>query len=346
MIKQSNQGHTADFPDNPVLLRTWRNESVESQHRGAWVYADSSGSVIDGVGEWGFPHFLRSSIKCIQALPLIESGAADRFGIDDRELTLAIASHSAEEQHTAIVSGLLQRLELSVDHLQCGASPAGDPTVRSQMTVAGEAPTALHNNCSGKHAGFLALAKFLGVPLEDYLKPDSAGQVAVREALLEMTSQLPEQSWMGLDGCSAPTFRLPLIGLATAFARVSTPDGLTSERRAACERMLKAAERYPELIAGNHRRICTEIARVSGGRLFPKLGAEAVYAIGVRGEDRGLAIKIGDGGMRALRPLILHLLERFELLSRDELAALEHWRETPMRNWAGLEVGRMEVLDE
>ena len=334
----------APYPENPVLVRLWRGGAVESQHRGTWVLCDLDGQVLDGAGDFRAPYFARSSIKCLQALPLLESGAAERFGFDAREIALCLASHNAEEIHTAGVARILARLGLEPRHLLCGPQAPGDPRARAELARRGEKPGALHNNCSGKHAGFLALALHLGVPPERYLERDSRSQLLVRQAVLDLTGLAPQELGVEIDGCSAPTFRMPLVALARAFARVSSPAALSAPRRAACERMLAAVAAHPELIAGHHQRICTDLARVSGGRLFPKLGGEAIYAIGFRGAGRALALKIDDGGYRALHAAIVGLLRRLGLASAPELAALERWEERTLHNWAGLAVGRTEVL--
>jgi len=159
----------------------------------------------------------------------------------------------------------------------------------------------------------------------------------------EMAGLEPEALGFGVDGCSAPNWRLPLRGLATAFARLATPDRLAPERAAHCRRLTAAAARYPVLIAGSHKRICTDLVRETAGRLFPKIGAEAVYVVGVRGADRGLALKLDDGGKRGLHPLLLALLGRLGLASAAELARLAGYSEAVLSNHAGLEIGRVEV---
>jgi L-asparaginase II len=332
------------YPENPVLVRVWRGARVESQHRGSWVLCDADGTVIDGMGAWRVPIFARSSVKSLQALPLIESGAAEHFGFDDAEIALALSSHNAEAIHTEGVRRVLGRLGLDVGALQCGAQAPGDPEVRDALRDSKARPTALHNNCSGKHAGFLALAKHVGADPAHYLDTSSPVQKLVRGAVLEMTGLEDGAMYTAIDGCSAPTFQMPLSALATAFARVANPHGLRAERRAACERMLDSVAANPAMIAGTYRRICTDIARVSGGRLFPKVGGEAVYAIGVRGADRALAIKIDDGNYRGMHPVIVELLRRFGFARADELAALEAWEEKRLSNWAGQVVGRTEVV--
>lgn len=334
---------TALPAENPVLTRVWRGDFVESQHRGTWVLVNTAGEVLEGAGDWAHPYFARSSLKSLQALPLIESGAAEHFAYADDELALAVASHNGEACHTERVEALLERLGLGEEHLRCGDQKPGDSETRLAMIRAGIPPGPLHNNCSGKHAGFLALALHLGVDAERYLEPQSESQLMIRRAVLEMAGLDEQRVSMAIDGCSAPTFRMPLTSLATAISRVANPDGLAAPRRAACQRITDSVARFPELVAGSTGRLCTDLSRVSGGRLFPKIGGEAVYVVGVRGADRALAVKIDDGGLRGMHALVVHLLERFEFLSADEAAALESWRAGALRNWAKLEVGRVEV---
>jgi L-asparaginase II len=331
------------YPENPLQVRVWRGERVESVHRGTWVLVDPDGAVLAGSGAYAEPMYARSSVKAFQALPLLASGAAERFEFTSEELALALASHNAEAVHTLTVQATLKRLGLGVEHLQCGPQVPGDPRVRFELRAAGVEPSALHNNCSGKHAGFLALALHLGVPVERYLDPGTESQVAVRHALAELAGLAPDDLSLAVDGCSAPTWRLPLVNLARAFARLANPDGLGAERAAQCRRLTDVAAAHPNLIAGDHRRLCTDLARATGGRLFPKVGAEAVYAVGEVGGGRGLAVKLDDGGPRGLHALVMALLRRFDMLRPDELDALSSWAEPRLRNHAGLEVGRLEV---
>jgi L-asparaginase II len=333
-----------DTDVQPVQLRVWRGAHVESEHRGVWVVADTDGRVVDHGGTPGYPVWARSTVKALQVLPLLETGGADACELRDSELALACASHNAEPQHTERVRRLLERIDLDVDHLLCGKQPPGDPDVRRALRAAGGEPTALHNNCSGKHAGFLALSRHLGAATADYLDPEGLVQSRVRAAVAEMCSTPVEQIPLATDGCSAPTFRLPLDRMATAFARVANPEGLAPDRARACERILAAVARYPELIAGRYKRICTDLVRASGGRLFAKVGAEGVYVIGVRGAGVGLAVKLADGQGRGLFPLVVDLCERFGWLAGDALDELFRWRAGDLTNWSGRTVGRVEVL--
>lgn len=333
----------AALPLNPVLVRLWRGGFVESQHRGAWCLVDSAGTLIESGGEVEHPTFVRSCIKSMQALPLLEEGAFSTLGFSQEELCLALASHNAEACHTSTVSGLLTRLDLSIQDLQCGPHDPGDKEVKMILASEEVQPTALHNNCSGKHAAFLALSKHLGVPTKEYLDPEGVVQSLVRSSIAEMCDMDAASLARGTDGCSAPTYRLPLRALGKAFARIVDPSGLSPTRRAACEAMTAAVAGHPILIAGSRGRLCTELSRVTAGRLFPKIGAEGVYAVSDRTTGRALALKIDDGGRRALHPLVVELLIKFELLSEPEARALESWRSREIKNYAGKSVGETEV---
>ncbi len=335
---------TVDPQPQPVLVRIRRGDFAESQHRGAWILTDAAGARLDGAGDPAGPFFARSAIKSLQALPLIETGASERWSYGADELALALSSHNGEPMHTQRVAALLSRLGLGVEALQCGSQKPGDPDTASELVRTGQAPCALHNNCSGKHAGFLALSTHLGADAGDYLHPHGQVQSCVRETLAEMIDVNASELTYAVDGCSAPTYRLSLNQLATAFARVTSPGGLEAKRRGAARAMTAAAAAHPLLIAGTHKRLCSEISRVTGGRLFPKVGAEGVYAVGEVGADRALAVKIDDGGFRGLYPLVVTLLERLGMLSSAEATELQHWHRSPLRNWAGREVGAYEVL--
>lgn len=337
-------GASADERDNPVLLRRWRGGWPESRHRGAWVLCNTTGEVIDGAGDFRAQIFARSSTKALQALPLLETGAADAFGLSPVDLALACSSHNAEPAHTRPVQELLTKLGLTDADLGCGAASPGDPETRRGLFAAGASPSPLHHNCSGKHAGFLTLARHLGVEPAEYLAPESPGQLLVRSAMADMCDLEAGEYGLATDGCSAPTFRLPLFKLATGIARLADPSNLTPARAAACRRLTDAVAAHPVLVAGSHKRLCTALAAVTGGRLFPKVGAEAVYVVGERDSDRALALKIDDGSTVAMNHVVIGLLARLGMLTHAELDALSTWTDRRLINDAGREVGTVEVL--
>jgi len=299
--------------------------------------------VTDGAGDWRRPIFARSSTKAIQALPLLESGAAEAHGLSPADLALACSSHSAEACHTRPVEALLERLGLSHADLGCGSAPPLDPETRRGLFASGATPTAVHHNCSGKHAGFLALARHLGVDPADYIEPESPSQLLVRAAMCEVCDLEDEGYSIAIDGCSAPTYRLPLVKLATGLARVANPEDLAPERADACRALTDAVAAHPVLVAGSHKRLCTALSQVTGGRLFAKLGAEAVYVVGECGRDRALALKVDDGSIPAMNHVVVGLLARLGMLTPSELEALGPWTDRRLFNDAGREVGEVEV---
>ena len=325
---------------NPVLARYWRGTNVESIHRGAWVLTDSSGQVLANAGDPSQGVFGRSATKSFQALPLIETGAADAFGLPPQSLALALASHSGEPQHEASVAKTLELIGLEPGALQCGTqAPFGSAT--------GTQGHRITHNCSGKHAGFLAVSQHIGADPAMYLDPGGEVQTLVHQAVIEITGTEPATVTRAIDGCSAPTFRIPLQAQATGIARVANPEaaGLDGIRHDACRRFTDAAAQFPELVAGSTNRICSDLLKVSEGRLFAKIGAEGVYLVGVVGADRGLAIKIDDGNDRAFTPMLARLLQRFDLISDAEVTALGRWASDVITNWDGLEVGRVESTE-
>jgi len=317
------------YPDNPVVYRRWRADHVESQHRGAWALVDSEGEILEGAGSAAQPIFARSSIKGLQAVPLVESGAADRFSMNEVELALSIASHGGEPRHTQPIELLLARLGLGPESLQCG------PT---------EPSAALRSTCSGKHAGFLALALHLGVDPTDYLLPASAGQRAVRLAIGELCGVDGHLLATAVDGCGAPTFYLPLHRLATGVATLCNPGRLQPSTASACRRITAAGAAHADLLSLPQSHVDTQLLGISAGRLFSKTGAEGVQVVGVGGGGLGLAVKVDDGDSRAVQRVTVALLKRLNLLRDEEWARLESSWPACLYNLAGHEVGHHEVL--
>lgn len=322
--------------DNPILTSMERNGEVESFHRGAWVLielVDGHPRVVASAGDPDQPIFARSSLKGMQALAVVETGTADAFGLSARELAITCASHSAEPQHIRTVAGMLTRGGLSEHHLRCGSS-----------TEWGCGPTGPHrriyHNCSGKHAGMLLTARHLDVNPAGYLSPESINQKHVRAAVADMTGARLEDA---VDGCSAPTFRLPLSALATGIARLTNPGSLGSARRSACRRITAAVGTHPEMIGGSVERSDSDLIAATDGRVFTKLGAEGVFVCGVVDGGHALAITVDDGNARGFNALALHLLRHFELLDDAEMARLDRWADLEIRNAAGLVTGRQRL---
>ena len=323
--------------DNPVVAEITRGPGTESIHRGAWVLVDTDGSILDHAGDPDQLVYARSSTKSIQAVPLLTSGAADALAVADTEIALAVASHNGQDMHAQAARSLLHRAGLDEHALQCGPQrPAGS----GQDTPA----EAVLNNCSGKHAAFLAAALHLGDAAADYLHPGSALQREVRTAILTFTDADPARVQTAVDGCSAPTWILPLRALATGLARMANPDALPDAMADAARRIVAAAAAHPDHVAGTSTpRFDTDVLAASGGRLFAKGGAEAVQTVGVIGAGVGFAAKIDDGAGRALPALTLAVLDHHGLLQDPERDALASWADPVRRNLAGIEIGRTAI---
>ena len=302
---------------NPVLVEITRGTLIESVHRGSLAIVDAAGTVRLALGDVETPVYSRSSLKPMQALPLVESGAAEAFGLGDEEVALACASHSGEPMHVTRVAAWLERLGLSERDLACGAHPSRYEPVAEAMIRRGEKPTRLFNNCSGKHAGFLTVARHWDIATSGYEQVGHPVQQAVAATLRELSDakELP----CGIDGCAAPNFATSLTEFARAAARMAAPDGLTKERAAASRRIVAAMIAHPELISGTGR-TCAILMRACHGRAAVKAGAEGFYAGWVPGSGLGIAVKIDDGAGRAAETAIAAILDRLKLLDESQPA--------------------------
>lgn len=326
--------------DNPVLVEVLRGGLVESRHRGAVAVIDADGGVLLEIGDVTRPVFGRSAVKAIQALPLVESGAADAFGFGNRELALACASHSGEKEHAALAAAMLAKAGLDGSALECGAHwPMG---MEAALQLAGERkqPSPLHNNCSGKHAGFLCTCQHLGLDCHGYVGAGHGAQQAVREAMEAVTGATLGTDVCGTDGCSIPTGAAPLKNLAQGFARMATGVGLPPERARAARRLIDACMAEPFLVAGTQR-LDTRLMQAAAGRVMVKMGAEGVYCGTVPELGFGIALKCSDGGVRAAEVMVAAVLQN--LLADDAAlsATFAGMARPVLTNWNGVEVGAL-----
>jgi L-asparaginase II len=327
---------------NPVLVEATRGALVESQHRGAVAVADTEGRMVLALGDIERPVYPRSAVKGIQALVLIESGGADKYQFSNEELALACASHSGEPGHVAGVEHILGKAGLDAAALRCGAHWPMSHSAGHALARTGIA-TALHNNCSGKHAGFLCAACAMGVAHEDYFKPTHPVQREVRAAIGSLAGVKLLQDECAIDGCSVPTWAVPLKNLAHAFAKFGTGRGLEPERAKAAARLRAACAQHPWHVAGTGR-FCTEIMQHFGARVFVKTGAEGVYCGALPEAGLGIAIKCDDGAGRAAEVLMAAMITR-SLDADADRAALQRFVRPILRNWNGIEVGRLRPAD-
>lgn len=329
---------------NPVLVEITRGNSVESVHRGAFAVFDGDGACVASAGDSEAPVYPRSAVKVIQALPLVESGAADAFGFGDRELALACASHSAEPDHLKTALGMLSAAGLGEDAYECGPHWPYDQHVLIAMVRAGREPTRVCNNCSGKHAGFLCTAVHEGIATKGYVGRDHEVQKRVHEAMEAVTGATHGEANCGTDGCSIPTYAIPLKDLARGFARMATGAGLGATRAAAAKRLMAACMEEPFFVAGT-KRADTEMMRAAPGRIFVKTGAEGVYCGTLPERGLGFALKCDDGASRASEAICAAILSAY--LDKGDAArpALRKWSARTLKNWAGTEVGAIRTVD-
>jgi len=302
---------------NPILVEVTRGALVESIHRGSFAIMDASGALRLALGDIESPVYSRSSLKPMQAMPLVESGAADAFGLSDEEVALACASHSGEPMHTTRVAAWLARIGLGEGDLACGAHASRYEPVAEAMIRRGEKPTRLFNNCSGKHTGFLTVARHWDIATKGYEQPNHPVQRAVATSLSELcdAGELP----FGIDGCAAPNFATSLTQFARAAARMAAPDKLERQRAKAARRIVTAMVAHPELVSGTGR-VCAILMRASQGRTAIKAGAEGFYAGWIPETGLGIAIKIDDGAGRAAETVIAALLDTLKLLDGSHAA--------------------------
>jgi L-asparaginase II len=325
---------------NPVLVEATRGSLVESRHRGSVAVSDPDGKLLLSLGDVDAAVFPRSAVKALQALPLIESGAADKYGLTDAEIALACSSHSGAPIHVETASGMLAKAGRDSADLECGVHWPLDADAARALAASGGAASALHNNCSGKHAGFICLSCSAGVDPKTYVKRDHFVQRQVREALGEMTSTNLEDADWGVDGCAIPTYAVPLRALAHGFARFGSGVGLDATRAAAAKRLRAACAAHPDLVAGAGR-FDTLLMEALGARAFVKTGAEGVYCGALPELGLGVAIKCDDGAGRAAEVAMAAVIAKFLPLDEAQRSKLTARLSPVIRNWNGEKVGTL-----
>jgi L-asparaginase II len=323
---------------NPVLVEVTRGQIVESRHRGMVSVVDADGKSVMALGEVATPVFPRSAVKAMQALPLVETGAADAYGFGNRELALACASHSGEPEHIQLAGDMASRAGLSEADFECGSHWSTEFKVLLDQVRAGPKPNQLGNNCSGKHAGFLCLACHAGADHHGYVGYDHFVQSTIRDVIEDLTGASLGHDNCGTDGCSIPTYAAPLERIAHGFARMAAGTGLGPERAKASQRLMSACMAEPFYVAGSGR-ACTELMGIAPGRIFAKTGAEGVYCAAIPEKGYGIALKCEDGATRGAEAMVGAVLARLFDDDHDLAAKLSGWAEKRLSNWNGIEVG-------
>ncbi|MBB4480033.1 asparaginase [Rhizobium etli] len=327
---------------NPVAVEVTRGLLVESRHRGAVAVVDGDGSLVFSLGDIDAAVFPRSACKAMQALPLVESGAADAYGFGDKELALACASHNGEDEHVALAASMLARAGRNSEALECGAHWSMSQKVLIQQARTLEAPTALHNNCSGKHAGFICTCCHRNIDPKAYVGYHHPLQVEIRATMESLTGAVLGAESCGTDGCSIPTYAVPLRSLAHGFAKMATGNGLEPLRAKASRRLIEACMAEPFYVAGSGR-ACTKLMQIAPGRIFVKTGAEGVFCAAIPEKGIAIALKCEDGATRAAEAMVAATLARFFETEGEVHARLMSYAAKPMRNWNGIHVGDISV---
>jgi len=298
-----------------VLVHVTRGNQIESVHRGHIVVADTHGTPVYHLGDPGHTICLRSCGKPLQALPVITSGAADAFHISSAELAVMSGSLSGQGFHVKAIRSVLDKIGLDAGFLDCGVHRPSHRQTAWELQRDGEKPSPLHNNCAGKHVAMLTLCVYHGWPLENYISPEHPVQQLILDTVSFLTEVSVGKIGIGIDGCGVPVFFLPLVSLARAYAK------LTSRADPAICKLVEAVLSYPEMIAGDER-ICTDIMRIAGKKVFAKTGAEGGYAMSLMEKGWGVGIKIEDGNNRALYPVIVETLRQLQVLSGEDEKSL------------------------
>jgi L-asparaginase II len=337
-----------EIPIAEPLVEVKRGSLTESRHRGHIVVVDPDGNIIASLGAPENVTYLRSSAKPFQAIPLLTSGAADRFGFTDREVALACGSHNGEPIHTELAAAMLKKIGLGIEALRCGAHEPYGAEAALELRMRGEQPNALHNNCSGKHVGMLAVALHLGASIDNYESPENPVQKAIVDVVSQFSRVPVTDMAIGIDGCAAPVFGITMKAMALAYARlVAPPASFDKKIRDACERIVRVMSAYPELIGGTSQRLDTEIMRAAPRRLVSKVGAEGVYTAGIKPSEEwphgfGIALKIEDGDDKRARPtVVVESLRQLGVLRDESLEAVAKYAFFPVKNRRDAVVGEI-----
>lgn len=338
------------------LIEVTRGLEVESKHRGFIAVIDPLGNIVAQLGDSATRTHFRSAAKPFQALPIVTTGAAEHFQFSAQELAVINGSHSGEAHHLAAVQSILDKTGLSEAALQCGAHMPFDEATTKQLRATGQAPRVLHNNCSGKHAGMLALATFLKHPLDNYLDPNHPIQLLIRNTLARFTAVPADEIGVAIDGCSAPVFSTTMAAMARSYAQLvgieHTSLATDQTLSLAASRIVKAFIEHPAMIGGTRNRLDTDLMQVARGQVISKVGAEGVQLLGVLPCERyphglGIAIKVEDGDIKRARdPVVIETLRQLDVLNLKQLEQLAPYVRTTLYNHRKLAVGEVRTCFE
>lgn len=327
-----------------IVLHYTRAGHVENIHRGDVAAVNCKGEVVSAIGNAKLPMFWRSAAKPFQALPFVKNGGLERYNITEEELALLVSSHSGEENHVALVRGILSKLGLDESVLDCGVVRPMSGKAFKKIIAAGEKVLPVHNPCSGKHSQIIALSMMLGIAHEGYIRPDHEAQKVIFKHVAMAARISEEKLEIGIDGCGVPVFYLPIYNMSLAYARLSTPKlGDWGEYELAATKIRNAMSKYPQIISGTGR-IDLAVSEVTNGRIIAKIGSDAVYCLAVKDGDLGITFKIEDGDYSAVTPMTIAVLKHLDLLTKDEASELDKIFPPVLKNHRGEVIGTIEAV--
>jgi L-asparaginase II len=329
---------------NPVLVEIYRNKVLESFHRGVVCVVDKDGEILYSEGDVNQVCYPRSAMKLLQALPLIELGGIEKFGFTLEEIAIMCGSHNAEPEHLRVVNSILSKIGLTKDALFCGPQYPSSKKDANALIKNDEKPQHIHNNCSGKHAGMLALCKLIDAPIDNYINPQHPAQKLIMDACAEMFEYEKEKMIVALDGCSAPIFSIPVYHQALSYKNIVHPIKFSEKRQHACKLIVDAISQYPFMIAGT-KRYCTDMMQVCAPRIIGKTGAEGIFCLGLTEEKIGVCIKIDDGKMAPQYNVAQVFIKHTGIFTHAELAPLHHYQESEIINFNKFITGEIRVRE-
>jgi L-asparaginase II len=329
---------------NPVLVEVYRNKVLESFHRGVVCVVDNDGKIIYSEGDVNQICYPRSAMKFLQVLPLIENGGIERFNFTLEEIAIMCGSHNAEAEHLRVVNSILHKIGLDKDKLFCGPQYPTSKKEADELIRQNEKPQHIHNNCSGKHAGMLALCVLLEAPTDDYINPNHPIQKIILNVCSEMYEYEKDKIVIAKDGCSAPIFSIPVYNQAIGFKNIVSPENFSDKRKEACKIVIEAISKYPFMVAGS-KRYCTDMMKICAPKIIGKTGAEGIFCLGLPEQKVGVCIKIDDGKMLPQYNVAQAFIEASNVFSNETLQPLHHYLQEDILNFNKFIVGEIKVKE-
>jgi L-asparaginase II len=328
---------------NPILVEVYRANVLESFHRGAICVVNENNEIIFSKGNVEQICYPRSAMKFVQVLPLLVLGGIEKFDFTLQEIAIMCGSHNAEQEHLTVVESILSKIGLDKNHLYCGPQYPSSKRDSDQLIRDNKKPEHIHNNCSGKHAGMLALCQLMNVPIHDYINPVHAIQQLILEYVEKIYEYPKEKMVTALDGCSAPIYSIPVLNQAIAFKNLVS-NNYEEKIANACKIVVEAVSKYPFMVAGS-KRYCSDMMQITAPQIIGKTGAEGIFCMSLPKQKIGVCIKIDDGKMLPQYNVAQAFVEATGLFSQETLEPLHHYLQEPLINFNKLTVGEIKAVD-